>query len=246
MIGKVPRKRKDGKSTFRELVAYCTKEKKTVHVGGQNLFSLEGAALEMEGLALENTRCKDPVFHFILSWKEMELPTAEQADEAARIALREFNLQGCQAIWGLQSDTENRHLHVAVNRIDPETHRAIQPADNWTYKSLNRACKKIELAQGWEADNGIYVVTADGKLVEKERETTEQPKISSSARDMEVHTAAKSAERIGQETAAPIIRAAQNWEELHRKLAEQGMKYERKGSGAVIFVGATPIKASQA
>jgi hypothetical protein len=200
----------------------------------------------MEGVALENTRCKDPVFHFILSWKETELPTAEQADEAARIALKELDLQTCQAVWGLQSDTENRHLHVAVNRIEPKTYKAVQPSGNWTYKALSRACKKIELAQSWEADNGIYVVTADGKLAEKEREATEQPKISPSARDMEAHTAVKSAERIGQEVAAPLIRAVRSWEELHEKLAEQGMRYEKKGSGAVLFIGETPIKASQA
>ena len=90
----------------------------------------------MEVLASENTRCRDPVFHFILSWRELERPTAAQADEAVKIALAELDLQDCQALWALQSDTENLHVHVAVNRIDPETGRAIQPAGNWTKKDL--------------------------------------------------------------------------------------------------------------
>jgi len=58
-----------------------------------------------------------------------------------------------------------------------------------------------------------------------------------------VHTGEKSTERIGQETAAPIIRAAETWEELHQKLAEQGIAFERKGSGAILHIGETIIKA---
>jgi hypothetical protein len=44
----------------------------------------------MESLAFENPRCKDPLMHIILSWREMELPTNEQIDEAVKITLREL------------------------------------------------------------------------------------------------------------------------------------------------------------
>ena len=135
MIGKVPAKRRDNRSSFKALVDYCLgvtghSAGSVLHVGTQNLESPSTAALNMEVLASENRRCRDPVFHFILSWREMEVPTAKQVDEAVAIALKELDLQDCQALWALQSDTENLHVHVAVNRIDPKTHRAIQPAGN--------------------------------------------------------------------------------------------------------------------
>ena len=247
MIGKIPDKRRDGKSSFRDLVAYCASRdpSKVVHTGYQNLLSPETAALEMEALATDNKRCKDPVFHLIIAWREMELPTNEQVDEAVKTTLAELNLSDCQALWVLQNDTQNRHVHVIVNRIDPRTGRAIIPANGWTYKAVERALRRIELAQGWETErSGFYQVSEDGKIVEKKRR--EDPAISPSARDGEAHTAIKSAERIAQETATPIIRAARNWEDLHAKLADQCITFEKKGSGAVLVISDIVVKASKA
>lgn len=249
MIAKLPGKRKDGKSSFHNLINYITgilREEAVIYVASQNVFSTETAAIEMEALAIENTRCKDPAFHFILSWRELELPTKKQVDEAVHIALKELDLQDCQAIWALQADTENRHVHVAVNRIDPETTKAIQPAGNWTKKALERAARKIELTQGWEIEqSGRYVVTADGELKEKSIGLREEVKISQTARDIEAHTATKSAERVVQEVGAELIRKARSWEELHRTLGEQGIVFEQKGSGAVLRIGETHVKASK-
>ncbi|GHS88789.1 hypothetical protein AGMMS49957_10890 [Synergistales bacterium] len=247
MIGKIPNKRRDGKSSFQDLVSYCTEKDPTkiLHVRYQNVISKETAAIEMEALATDNTRCKDPVFHAILAWREMEIPTNEQVDKAVQIALKELDLQGCQALWSLQSDTQNRHVHIVVNRIDPETGKAIIPANGWTYKALERAARKIELAQGWESEqSGFYSVTDDGKIIEKSKR--EKPAISTSAKDGEAHTAIKSAERIAQEVAAPILNSAKSWGELHEKLAEHGISFEAKGSGAVLHIGKVIIKASKA
>lgn len=247
MIAKVPTKRRDGRSSFRQLVDYCTTKEagQVLYVGLQKLSSPESAAVEMEALAADNVRCKDPVFHFILSWRETELPTPGQADQAVNIALKELDLQDCQALWALQADTENRHVHVVVNRIDPETGRAIQPAGNWTYKALERAARKIELSQGWEVERtGRYAVTEDGRIEAKETKSGLRG-ISQTARDIEAHTATKSAERVAREVATPIIRSAQSWEEMHRKLEEVGIAFERKGSGAVLRIGGDVVKASR-
>ena len=154
MIAKIPPGRHDKKSSFRDLVNYClgvTGHAKgaVLYVGTQNLLDPKTAAYEMESVAIENVRCKTPAFHFILSWRETESPTKEQVDEAVNIALKELDLQDCQALWSLQSDTNNLHVHVAVNRISPETYRAIQPAGWWTKKALERAARKIEFAQGY-------------------------------------------------------------------------------------------------
>jgi hypothetical protein len=248
VIAKIPPKRKDGKSSFRELIDYIRGKdgERAIHVGFQGISSPESAAVEMESVAFTNVRCKDPVFHFILSWRELEYPTNEQTDEAVKIALTELDLQNCQALWALQGDTENRHVHVAVNRIDPETGKAIQPAGNWTYKALERAARKIETTQGWEVlKEGRYEVTPDREIHEKMPDGQGEEKISQAARDIEAHTATKSGERIGKEIAAPIIQAAKSWEELHEKLGERGIFFERKGSGAILKIGGAVIKASQ-
>jgi hypothetical protein len=63
---------------------------------------------------------------------------------------------------------------------------------------------------------------------------------------MEQRTGEKSAERIAIEQGAPIIKKATSWRELHSQLAEQGMRYEKTGSGATLFVGDIGVKASSA
>lgn len=246
MIGIIGDPRRDGKSSFRTLIAYCLDREGVVHTGMRNIIFTDIAAAEMAAVAFQNTRCKDPLMHIILSWRELELPTKTQIDEAVGIALAELDLQDCQAVWIAHSDTENRHVHIVANRIDPKTHIAIQPAGRWTHRAVQRVARKIELAQGWSVENnGLYTVS-DGTIVEKATSRTDKPKLSKTALDIEAHTAAKSAERICQEDAVPIIRKAKNWDELHQKLAEQGIAFERKGSGAVLIVNDIAVKASTA
>ena len=251
MIAKIV-PRKHGSGSFRDSVNYNlglskNDKDKVEYVNTLNIFVPEVAAAEMEALALENTRSSDPVFNCILSWRENEIPTRSQADEAVAIALKELGLEGCQAHYALHRNTENLHLHLCVNRIDPETFKARDPAHGWTKKALEKAARKIELAQGWEIErSGRYIVTAQGEIQEKSQGNDGKVKLSPTARDIEAHTGEKSSERIAQETATPIIQKARSWEELHRKLAEAGIRYERKGSGAVLHVGeGTVIKASQ-
>ena len=55
-------------------------------------------------------------------------PTNAQVDEAVNIALGELDLQENQALWSLQTDTENLHVHAAVNMISPESYRVIKPS----------------------------------------------------------------------------------------------------------------------
>jgi hypothetical protein len=66
----------------------------------------------------------------------------------------------------------------------------------------------------------------------------------SKARDYENATGEKSCERIAQEKAAPILLNAKSWTQVHEGLAQVDMRYERKGSGAMLWVGDQPLKAS--
>ena len=251
MIAKLPAKRRDSKSSFKDLINYCLgitghAKDSVLHVGTKNLNSPpEKAYLEMEGLSYENVRCKNPVLHFILSWRTDESPTNEQVDEAVSIALQELDLQNCQALWALQSDTDNLHVHVAVNRISPDTFRAIKPAGGWTKKALERAARKIEISQGWEIErSGRYEVNSSGQILEKTESAVKLPKISQQARDIEAHTGAESLERHAKRELARILETATSWEELHEKLASKGFEFERKGNGAVLKMGDEAVKLS--
>ena len=249
MIAKLPPRRRDNKSSFKDLINYCLgvtghAKNSVVHVGMKNLNSPpEKAYLEMEGLSYENVRCKNPVLHFILSWRPEESPTNEQVDKAVEIALEELDLQNCQALWALQSDTDNLHVHVAVNRISPDTFRAVRAAGGWTKKALERAARKIEISQGWEIErSGRYEINSSGQILEKKE--IPNPEISQAARDIEVHTGTESLERQAKREIAKILETATNWDELHKKLASKGFEIERKGNGAILKHGDKAVKLS--
>ena len=251
MIGKIPKGRRDRKSSFRDLINYClgvTGHSKgaVLHIGTQKINDPKTAAVEMEALAMENVRCKSPAFHFILSWREQESPTNEQVDEAVSIALKELDLSGCQAVWGLQSDTDNLHVHVAVNRVSPETFRAVKPAGGWTKKALEKAARKIEIVQGWEIEQtGRYSVDKWGNVHEKDAAEIIKPEVSQSARDVEAYTGGESFERTAKREFVPILSKVSSWEELHRELAERGYVLEKRGNGAVICLGEKALKLSK-
>lgn len=250
MITKIPYRRRDSKTNFKALINYCLgitghEKNAVIHVGMKNLNSPpEKAYLEMEGLSYENVRSKNPALHFILSWRSYESPTNDQVDEAVEIALKELNLEDCQSLWALQKDTENLHVHVVVNRISPETFKAVRPAQGWTKKALERAARKIEFTQGWEIEqSGRYVVDSSGNIHEK-IEMRADSKLSQKARDIEAHTGSESIERIAKREILPILESAESWDKLHSKLSEQGAYLERRGKGAILHFCGTILKLS--
>ena len=222
---------------------------KVEHRGAVNLLNVdhEGQVQEMIDLAETAKRSPQPVQHWIMSWREGEQPTSAQADKAAKMFLDEMGLAGHQALYGLHRDTENWHLHLAVNRVHPETEKLVTVNNGFDHEVAHRAIARIEHAQGWQREErGLFQMREDGR-VERARPRDEQErKPSVRARDFEERVGARSAERVAIEDGAPAIRAAGSWWEMHEALAEKGMRLERKGSGAILWIGDQPVKASSA
>jgi hypothetical protein len=213
-------------------------DEKCVYQGSRGFLteSFEAQKAEMLALAQEAVRSRDPISHYVLSWKENERPSPAQVEEAVGIFLKEMGLEDHQAIYGLHADTVNLHVHVMVNRVHPVA--------------------RIEHVQGWERErHGRYQVLDTGEVERGQPEQWEhdsahggidrlrQPE--QAKRDMEERTGEKSAERIAIEEAAPILREATSWSDVHLRLAEIGMRYEKVGSGAVVFVGDVGVRASR-
>jgi hypothetical protein len=198
----------------------------------------------MIGLASESIYSKMPVSHWIFSWAEGEQPSADQVDELVDVFLENMGLAGCQTIYGLHWNTENYHVHIAVNRMNPETIKVIQPHKGYDLEEAHKILALIEKKQGWASEqNARYAVNESGETVRKTPQES-APKPKGKAQDFECRTGEKSAQRIAQERGHAIMKNAKSWPELHGKLAEAGLRFERKGSGAIVFVGETVVKAS--
>ena len=231
-------------SDTRRLMYYIAapgKEEKTLYTGSVNMESpdsdLERQVREMENLAEANLRCKDPVFHAVISFNEGECPTQKQCDEAVRIYMLEHGMENCEAYWGLHQNTDNFHIHVYINRIDPLTYQA---APTYFYKKANeRAARKIEIAQGWEIEKTGRYEVIDGEVVEKPRDEIEKDHtLPKGARDTETYTGEKSMIRMVRENAnvMDLLFNAKSWQELHEGLFKAGMKIMKKNVGGGVIV----------
>lgn len=139
------------------------------------------------------------------------------------------------------------HLHLAINRVHPETLKVVKINNGFDIEAAHKAIARIENAQGWQREqNGRYQVLENGELGREHIDKDKPRQPAQPKRDMENRTGEKSAERIAIEDGAPIIKKAQTWEQLHRELAAKGMRYEKTGSGATLFVGDVGVKASSA
>jgi len=202
---------------------------------------------EISDLAETARRSPQPVQHWIVSWRQGEQPTAPQADEAVRIFLNELGLEEHQCIYALHRNTDNYHLHLAVNRVHPDTERVVTVNGRFDIEVAHRAIARIEHAQGWQPEaRGRYLALDNGEIHRAPTLEPPQRQPTTLGRDFENQTGQKSGQRVAIELGADAMRQARSWDELHLLLAEREMRFERKGSGAVLWVGDVVVKASTA
>jgi len=213
---------------------------------GFNTTTFKGQQAEMVALAMECKKSKYPIQHWVASWHEGEQPTPGQVEELLDVFLDQLGLEKHQVVAALHQDTDNIHLHIAVNKVNPETYKVVKPARGWDIEAAHRAVAITEYRQGWRREpNGRYTVFEDG-TVARVGKLDNAPVVPIRAADMENRTGQKSSARIAIEEAGELIRAVSSWADLHQCLAERGMRYVKAGGGAQIYVGGQPIKASTA
>ncbi len=211
----------------------------------QRVLALDTAAAEFRAVAAES-RATNPYLHLVLSWRDGEHPTNAQAFEAGHGALGALGLGDHQYVMAVhRGETGNDHLHVAVNRVHPETYRAQHLSKS--YYALDRAMREIELRQGWERDNGPYEVRdrEDGlpEIVrassqERSRGDEAPANVKTRARDGEAWTGDRPFTAWVREV-APALRDALDrddvtWSDVRTVLAQFNLELREKGSGFVV------------
>ena len=218
--------------------------------------SLDDQADEMVALAERAPRSRDPVSHYRITWRSGEPPTEERFKEAVDALLDEMKVSTHQAMYALHGEGGELCLDVVLNRVKPETLRTVKLNNHGGFdvKALQRACARIEHAQGWQREAGAHYAVvekarAQGDVVAQVRETSRArapraPRPAQPVVDAEHRTGEKSATRRAMEQAAPAIEGATTWSQLHETLAALGMRYAPTGSGATVQVGEVFVKAS--
>lgn len=69
--------------------------------------------------------CEDPVKTISMSWHKDDAPTPEHMVESADAFLKHMGWDGHQAVYVGHNDTDHRHVHIILNRVNPETGRTL-------------------------------------------------------------------------------------------------------------------------
>lgn len=216
------------------------------------VFNLEGSSLEswqacLAATALLATETREPLKHFVVSWRPGEVPDEEQLAKAAGKLCELLGARACQAIWAAHSNTKNLHIHVLINRALPDG-TLVQLGDGWDRDALAQACAVIEAEQGWAPEqNAIYVANKHGEVHQ----------ISD---NLLVRSAAGEQLRISGDRAADlaawreqpdimciteILLAAPSWAAMHDELQKRVCTILPKDPGGVVIVDDKEFKVSR-
>ncbi|MEW5250876.1 TraI/MobA(P) family conjugative relaxase [Microbulbifer discodermiae] len=225
MIAKRSPRRSDSKSSFKTLANYITDQKnggaKVAYSQVSNCKSDRPtlAVAEIEATQALNTRAKnDKTYHLIVSMREGDSPTPEQLQDIEQDICSAIGLADHQRMSAYHTDTNNPHLHIAINKIHPETLRMVEPY--YDQYRLGEACERLEIKHDLQVDNHAHDKKATRKAtpeLDEMREGGQKP------------LADWLAER------KPDLGKVENWQQLHQAFAALGVELKRRGNGLSIL-----------
>jgi hypothetical protein len=222
------------KSSFARLMRYLTDSQgKAVRTGAVRITncindSADVAALEILNTQGLNTRSTaDKTYHLIISFRTGEHPDSATLAEIEERLCDRLGFAGHQRVSVVHDDTDNLHLHIAINKIHPTRYTVHEPF--LAYRTLARLCDKLEDEYGLQKDN----------------HTSGQTASENRAADMEHHAGIESLLGWVKRECKERMRGAQSWDELHAVLLDNGLRFHPQANGLVIAAAdGTTVKAS--
>jgi hypothetical protein len=223
MIAKHIPMRAARRSSFQELVAYITHAKdKVVRVGEvrvTNCHQNEAADAVLEVLAtqLQNKRaCSDKTYHLLISFDGGDRPSAHTMRSIEDELCDALGFKEHQRVSAVHTDTDNLHIHVAINKIHPKHLTIHNPYGD--YQVLAAVCHGLEQAHGLVSTNHDAIARG----------------AHSAALDMEHAAGMESLLGWIRRECLEDLRAAQSWRTLHQALGESGLVLREQGNGFIV------------
>ena len=222
------------KSNFSALIQYLTdpqdKSERISQIKVSNCYSdeLTAALLEIQNTQEMNRRAKsDKTCHLVLS-----LPEGERLPHVDLNAIEErfcdaLGFTGHQRISVVHDDTNNLHVHIAINKIHPRTLTIHNPY--YDFIKVAKLCEQIE------QEYGLTTVNHE----------TLKDQASRVAQEIETRTGVESLLGWIKREAFTEIRHAESWQDLHQVLARHGLTIKERGNGFVLVANnGVAVKAS--
>lgn len=221
-------------SNFASLVRYIThdqgKTERISLVTTSHCYSDDPhwAALEVQAIQALNTRAvSDKTYHLMISFRAGENPPPEVLKAIEERLCIGLGFEAHQRISAVHTDTDNLHIHVAINKIHPIRHTLHEPY--YDHKKLGDLCTVLEREFGLEQDNHI----------------AKNNPAQSRAANMEHAAGVESLLGWIRRTCLPRIESAHSWDEMHSIMHQHGLEIRERGNGLVLVdQSGTRVKAS--
>ncbi|MBS0424105.1 MAG: relaxase/mobilization nuclease domain-containing protein [Proteobacteria bacterium] len=234
MIAKIIPIKSVRKSNYSALIQYLTnpqdKSERISQIKVSNCYSddLTAGLLEIQNTQEMNKRAKsDKTCHLVLSFPEGERLSLSDLNAIEERFCDVLGFNGHQRISVVHDDTNNLHIHIAINKIHPKNFTIHNPY--YDYNKVAKLCEQIEQEYG----------------LTKVNHETQSDKASRVAQEIETRTGVESLLSWIKREALAEIRHADNWQDLHQVLAGHGLEIKERGNGFVLVANnGVAVKAS--
>lgn len=186
------------------------------------------AAAEMKAVQSMNKRARsDKTYHMIISFREGEQPGVEVLQAIEDRLCDALGFGEHQRISVVHHDTDNLHLHVAINKIHPRTFTLHEPY--YDHRTRSKVCAELEVEFGLERD----------------LHTAQQSTAAGKANDLTAHTGAQNLLSWIKAHCQSELEQAMSWAAFQTVLQKNDLTFRLRGNGAVFVAGdGTQCKAS--
>ena len=233
MIIKKITKRAGITDNFGSLVDYLTDtQNKSNRVGDIRITNcdtdnLAFAKLDVLATQQMNQRSKnDKTYHLLISFDEKDRPLSKLELQAIEDKVcKDLGFGNHQRISVFHNDTNNSHLHIAINKVDPKKYTVKDPYRD--HLTMAKTASEIETKYNLTSTNHSKKYTVSEVQ----------------ANDFEKQQGIESFKTYMQRL-VPDIKNKNSWSELHSFLATNGIQIKKRANGLVFISNNTRIKAS--
>lgn len=234
MIAKIIPSKTARKSSFVTLVQYLTnpqeKSERVNQVTVTNCYTdeLTAALLEIQNTQEMNKRAKsDKTCHLVLSFPEDERLSLADLNTIEEKFCEALGFASHQRISVVHDDTNNLHVHIAINKIHPKKLTIQNPY--YDYKKVASLCEQVE------QEYGLTQVNHKTKI----------DKTDSVIQDIETKAGIESLLGWIRRECLDDIKCAGTWRILHEVLKNHGLTIKERGNGFVLVSSSgVAVKAS--
>ncbi|EIE1453634.1 relaxase/mobilization nuclease domain-containing protein [Campylobacter coli] len=102
---------------------------------------------------LNTTTKQDKTLHLVVSFQEDEKPTLEILQTIEEEIAKSLGMSDHQRLSVIHSNTNNLHIHIAINKVNPHTLKVINPYND--VRILQETAMKLEKKYNLKLDNHI-------------------------------------------------------------------------------------------